>query len=124
MSPRIFVYGTLRRGGSNHHLMVEGGAELAEYARTRPEFVLLDLGPHPAMVAGGSTSVTGEVYVVSDALRERLDRLEDHPRWYTRIMITLDGDCQEAEAYVMPSRPPDAKPIESGDWLTHLALRR
>src|SRR5688572_14820404 len=116
-SAEIFVYGTLRKGGSNHYLIEEGGGRFVRIARTRPEFELLDLGPYPGMVAGGSTSVLGEVYVVDARLRERLDRLEDHPRWYRRTSITL-ADGSDVETYLLQSHPSTARSIESGDWMT------
>ncbi len=114
---KIFVYGTLRRGGSNHHLLLEGRAEFVARARTPPAFELLDLGAFPAMVAGGTTSVLGEVYVVSERLRERLDILEDVPRLYHRTAITLE-DGAEVETYLLADVSFSRSPrIASGDWM-------
>lgn len=119
----LFVYGTLRRGGSNHHLMIEGRAELLGEASTPPAFELLDLGPYPAMVAGGATSVLGEVYVVAEPLREKLDILEDVPQLYYRTAITLENGLL-AETYLLANAALSKAPrIASGDWMSFIRVR-
>lgn len=74
---RVFVYGTLKRGGSNHAFL-RGQTFLGD-ARTSPGFQLYRLGGYPGMVASAgsaATSVTGEVWSVDDATLAKLDRLE------------------------------------------------
>lgn len=72
----VFVYGTLKRGYSNHHLLA--GQAFQGEARTAPGFALFSLGSHPGMVElpsdGGS--VTGEVWSVDKRCLEQLDLLE------------------------------------------------
>ncbi|HEY5078937.1 MAG TPA: gamma-glutamylcyclotransferase family protein [Opitutaceae bacterium] len=72
----VFVYGTLKRGCSNHHLLA-GQAFLGE-ARTPQGFALFSLGSHPGMVEipADSGSVTGEVWSVDEECLEQLDALE------------------------------------------------
>lgn len=72
----LFVYGTLKRGASNHGLMA--GQQFLGSARTVPGFVLYDLGGYPGMVQvpGASGFVTGEVWLVSSACLAALDRFE------------------------------------------------
>jgi gamma-glutamylcyclotransferase (GGCT)/AIG2-like uncharacterized protein YtfP len=112
---RVFVYGTLRAGESNHGLLA--GARFVGLARTRPEFRMFDLGPYPAITAEGSTAIEGEVYEVDDAMRARLDRLEGHPTMYTRTPIVL-ADGSAAEAYLMSAaRLRRYAEIRSGNWL-------
>src|SRR5688572_19432950 len=96
---RVFAYGTLQRGEYNHRV-IRGAKYLGE-ARTAPRFTLYDLGPFPALVAGGSTAVLGEVYEVDTEMLRDLDRLEGTPRLYQRIAVELD-DGAVAEAYVQP----------------------
>lgn len=73
----LFLYGTLKRGGSNHHFM-EGQRWVAE-ARTLPAYRLYDLGGYPGMVAAPAEgrSIEGEVWEVDAAALARLDELED-----------------------------------------------
>jgi gamma-glutamylaminecyclotransferase len=72
----IFVYGTLKRGGSNH-LYLAGQTFVGE-ARTSPGFTLFDLEGYPGMVADPTAQegVTGEVWSVDAAALAHLDGLE------------------------------------------------
>jgi gamma-glutamylaminecyclotransferase len=118
----MFTYGTLLKGEVNHHLLAQ--ARFVAEARTEPCFELFDLGPFPAMSAGGETAVLGEVYAVDEATLARLDRLEGHPSFYQRTQIRLEGG-QEVETYLMDrARMRGRAPIASGDWRTHRAQAR
>ncbi|MFO0759820.1 MAG: gamma-glutamylcyclotransferase [Byssovorax sp.] len=111
---RLFVYGTLLAGESNHALLSE--ARFAGSARTLPLYRLLDLGGHPALVEGGSAAVVGEIYDVPAASLPALDALEGHPGWYRRTRITL-ADGSTAETYLLPRDQAEAFPeIASGSW--------
>ena len=72
----VFVYGTLKRGGSNHHFMA--GQKFVGTARTPPGFRLYDLGGHPGMIAkpDDNEGVTGEVWSVDADCLAQLDILE------------------------------------------------
>ena len=72
----LFVYGTLKRGCSNHHFLTD--QEFLGEARTTPGFRLYELGGHPGMVAkkGDRDGVTGEIWAVDAAALVRLDGLE------------------------------------------------
>ncbi len=111
---RMFVYGTLRVGEPNHRLLV--GAELVGPARTHLGFRLYDLGAFPGMVAIGTGRVAGELVLVDDGIRARVDELEGHPRFYQRTPIRLD-DGSVAEAYLLPKTSVVGRPIiRAGDW--------
>ncbi len=86
----IFVYGTLKRGGSNHQHLA-GQTFLGE-GRTGPGFRLFDLGAYPGMVAraDGHRGVPGEVWAVDAACLARLDVLEGVAEGlYRRDRVTL-----------------------------------
>lgn len=72
----VFVYGTLKRGGSNH-LFLATQHFLGE-ARTVPGYTLYSLGDYPGMVRapGDTEGVTGELWKVDDVCLAELDRLE------------------------------------------------
>ena len=109
----LFVYGTLRRGQSNHSQLAD--ARFIAEARTEPRFELVDLGGYPALVEGGSTAISGELYELDGDLLARLDEFEEVPRLYERKQISLaDG---RAYVYVMPrDRARRAPRVELGDW--------
>jgi gamma-glutamylaminecyclotransferase len=72
----VFVYGTLKRGGSNHgHL---ANQSFRGEARTTPGFRLVDLGAYPGLISypEDDHGVTGEVWWVDNAALARLDELE------------------------------------------------
>ena len=124
-SSLIFVYGSLRRGGFNHALFA--GARFLGEAATAPHYSLHDLGPYPALVAGGTTSVLGELYSLSPEQLAAADELEGHPTVYTRgpIALAAPHEIVAAEAWL---RAPEAVAhlplVPSGDWLAHLRSRR
>ncbi len=92
----IFVYGTLRRGQANHHLL--GDSRFARRASTEAAFQLVDLVRYPGMIPG-HRSVLGEVWLVDEPTLARLDELEGHPRLYERRLVRL-ADGVPVEAYV------------------------
>lgn len=111
----IFVYGTLRRGSSNHRYLEQ--ARFAGEARTRRGFRLYDLGHYPGIIRdGGQGRVRGEVYALDDETLAEVDRLEGHPTFYRRVPLVLDGGL-EVETYVLRLEQVDGRPvIRGGDW--------
>jgi gamma-glutamylcyclotransferase (GGCT)/AIG2-like uncharacterized protein YtfP len=108
----VFVYGTLKRGESNHHWLVgaswQGSAELRG-------LVLHDLGPFPMAVIGDGR-VHGEVYAVEESGLIRLDALEGYPRLYDRRLHQL-SDGRRAWVYLGRARQVRHAPlVASGHW--------
>jgi len=86
----VFVYGTLKRGGSNHHLMA--GQKFLGAARTPPGFRLYDLGGHPGMIpkTDDRAGIFGEVWSVDVACLAQLDLLEGTAQGiYRRVPVRL-----------------------------------
>jgi gamma-glutamylcyclotransferase (GGCT)/AIG2-like uncharacterized protein YtfP len=112
---RVFVYGTLRAGQPNHRLL--RAAQPLGAATTAAPFIMYDLGAFPAIVAGGTTPVVGELYEVSASTLQSLDRLEGYPRLYDRVEVSLTNGSR-ALVYTMHSRQVVDRPIiTTGDWL-------
>ena len=111
----LFVYGTLKRGQRNHHLMRE--ARFLGEAVTAPLYTLLDLGSFPGMIPGGTTAVHGELYEVGPGLLARLDRHEGVPRLYTRGVVWLENRAL-AESYFLVDfdRTRMGRAADSGKW--------
>ncbi len=97
--PRIFVYGSLKKGFGNHaflnrhadtqfcgstqtdHCYKMAGYKNGSFPYVLPASVSLDLP---------EIRINGEIYEVSEACLESLDRLEGHPHYYTRCQIYID----------------------------------
>lgn len=112
--PRLFVYGTLLAGEPAHARLA--GARFLGPVRTAPDYDLVDFGAYPALVPGGRSAVTGELYLVDEATLERLDEFEAVPDLYFRVRIRLAAGSL-AETYLMPREQARGRRIiESGDW--------
>ncbi|MFW6347834.1 MAG: gamma-glutamylcyclotransferase family protein [Cyclonatronaceae bacterium] len=129
---RLFVYGTLRRGGQNHGLLE--GADF--FYTTRIEgYMMWSFGSYPAIVPARASQrpetsyITAELYGLDAALLARIDRLEayhgpEHPQnLYERIRAT-DVSGQQAFLYVFAPGRIRQKPfrqqkklLPGGDWL-------
>ena len=116
----LFVYGTLLRGESGHALL--DGATAIGPATTRPDFELFDLGPYPALVAGGETAIAGELYELPVAMLAAIDVHEQVPILFKRRRIELQ-DGRIADAYLLdPDQVRGRRRIRSGDWRTRFRV--
>lgn len=100
---RLFLYGTLRRGGSAHHRM--SGQRFLGDARTAPGYGLYRLSGYPGLVAvpDHAEGVVGEVWEVDDAALAALDAYEGVPEGlYRREPLPLLAPFAQdrIEAYV------------------------
>lgn len=125
----VFVYGTLRAGGSRDMRRLVPAPRFIAQGSVRGR--LHHLGDYPALVLGGPGWVQGEIYGVLPALEALLDEIEEV--WPQRT-----GEYRPREVMVRVHPPPaqvlppllrcmlyEADParvqgrpvIESGDWL-------
>lgn len=122
---RFFVYGTLKRGESNHAL-IEAFAGAIVPASVKG--TLYDFGPWPAMTAGEAT-VYGELVHVdatsAAALLPVLDKLEEYDpndearSIYLRRVVTCrtdSGDAVEAYTYLYSGDIAHCRRVYSGRW--------
>ena len=111
----VFVYGSLKRGCSNH-LFLERATFFGE-AWTVERYELL-VDEYPLVYEGNAVGpIRGEVYGVDQPLLTRIDLLEQHPDFYRRRKVPVrldDGRILEAWLYFFPRRLGVAVP--SGDW--------
>lgn len=111
---RVFVYGTLKRGGGNHRLLEASGARFL--GNHQIAGTMHDYGAFPAVTLDGSGTVHGEVYEVSTVTLERLDRLEGTPSFYQRARVSMSTGM-DAWVYVMDAaRLATKMRIASGRW--------
>ena len=104
---RLFVYGTLRQGGTNHHLV--SGSPYLGPATTTESYVIATqtsrsfpyIFKHPELYA---IPVQGEMYEINQETVRRLDMLEGHPDHYRRqqiLVTTPKGDAYACAAYIL-----------------------
>tara|TARA_B100001564_G_C20024272_1_gene396003 strand:- start:6 stop:392 length:387 start_codon:yes stop_codon:yes gene_type:complete len=99
---KVFVYGTLKSGGTIRGLSGFGdGAVIVGKAKTTyPDYKMVDLGSFPGVLMGGTNYIQGEVWEVTDDVAEQLDAIEGYPDFYNKIPTeTTEG---KAMMYFLP----------------------
>lgn len=123
---RIFLYGTLRRGGSRDATVFYDGVEFVGPARVRG--VLHDLGDYPGLrLDPAMDGVRGELFDVAPAALAGLDAWEGidgagpGSAEYRRVQTTAqrdDGSSEPCWVYEISAARCAGRPvIVSGDWL-------
>ncbi|HYC70898.1 MAG TPA: gamma-glutamylcyclotransferase family protein [Opitutaceae bacterium] len=113
---RIFVYGTLKRGGRNHRHL--GGQTFLGEARTGPGVTLYSLGDFPGMVRDpyDTEGVAGELWEVDEKCLARLDHFEGVDEGlYERVRIGLlpPHEQETPDTYLYARDVTGRKPIGS-----------
>lgn len=116
---RVAVYGTLRKGQSNHSVL-EDSPKVGEL-RQKLNYSMWDYnGWYPILTSSSKPSwLTLEVYSVNDRIFEALDFLEGYPVLYDRRLETIYGE--DTYIYFMENLKgkQGATPIPSGDWVSY-----
>jgi len=87
-SPYIAVYGTLKYGYDNHHLLE--GAKPVGVGYTRERFFIYDIGIPLAVPTKFGLPLQVEVYELKNkTVLKTLDRLEDCPKFYIRRSVKV-----------------------------------
>jgi len=114
----VFVYGTLRRGGSNHFRMA--GAEFIAPATVRGRLYRIDW--YPGLVADDCAGeVIGEIHRLPAAMLHALDEYEGPE--YRRVRMAVrcaagDGETpREAWVWLWTGAVSESRRIAGGDWL-------
>jgi gamma-glutamylcyclotransferase (GGCT)/AIG2-like uncharacterized protein YtfP len=88
MTHRVFVYGTLKSGFRNHHLL-EGCAFFGA-ATTVSTYRMIETGFPVIMPDLEGRPLAGEIYIVDDDVLARLDQLEREGSSYDRKLIDVN----------------------------------
>jgi gamma-glutamylcyclotransferase (GGCT)/AIG2-like uncharacterized protein YtfP len=119
----VFVYGTLRSGGTHHWRM--DGTVFIRRGVIRGRMYRFDW--YPGIVADETAGeITGEVYAVGPAQLAALDHFEGLPagktegREYRRVRVNVSGDGEPISAWIWEWIGPvdESQRIPDGDWLS------
>jgi len=119
----VFVYGTLRRGGSNHFRMV--GAEFVATGSIIGRMYRIDWYPGLVLDPSGY-EIQGEIYQLDDELLAALDLFEGisagevQGSEYRRVVTeVVQHDSQVVSAFVWEwlGMVDESQRISNGDWL-------
>jgi len=114
----IFVYGSLKSGYGNN--IVLDDSTFIDFHATNSKYTMYDLGAFPAVALGGKSSITGEIYSVSDEILNAVDVLEgvDHDFYKRHTISTKEyGDVIMyviTDAYMETQETHDV--IKDGTW--------
>ncbi|GLR63561.1 gamma-glutamylcyclotransferase family protein [Marinospirillum insulare] len=116
----VLVYGTLRKGGSNHSLMQE--AHFITEA-TLSDFTMVSLGGYPAVYKdkAAKNDILAELYSVDNLTFSDLDELEGYPDYYQRSQVEISlAKEQKIKAWIYHQSKDELasyEQIEGGDWI-------
>lgn len=116
---KIAVYGSLRKGLGNHRL-IEDSTQLSTEEVEIP-YKMISLGGFPGLIPSDTLNkIKIELYEVTDHTYRRVEMLEGYPSFYQKNIIK--SSLGEVEVYVLEDpRYQSSNPVESGDWVGHLA---
>lgn len=121
--PLVFVYGTLRRGGSNHFRLA--GAEFVTAGTIAGRMYRIDWYPGIVLDAAGD-EIQGEVYAVDPELLAALDVFEGlsageiEGSEYRRVRTTVmrqDSHTLSAWVWEWLGITDETQRLTDGDWL-------
>lgn len=128
----VFVYGTLRRGGSNDITRLAPAPRFVGRAQLAGQ--MYDLGAYPGLILDKGegqreegTPVQGEVYAIGPALEAVLDEIEEVFPQATgeyakrELDVLVDGTAVQCIVYeINPVRTVGKPVIAGGDWFQRL----
>lgn len=116
---KVFVYGTLRRGQCNSHLL-----ESATYLGTHRAQIgmdMVDMGAFPGLVhyhGDYPLSITVESYEIDSNILFSLDTLEGYPSFYNRKKVVVDG-IEGLIYYLNEDNKYSYPVVKGGDWIEY-----
>ncbi len=129
---RIFVYGTLRRGGTRDMLRFYDDVKFVSAASVRGW--LYDLGAYPGLRCDeAADAIAGDVFEVSPRTLAQLDEWEmidqsaPDAGEYRRVRVVaalVGAGVESCWGYEISADRCEGRPmIASGDWIAHAATR-
>lgn len=111
----VFVYGTLRHGGSNEFRMK--GAVFLEHASARGRLYRVDWYPGAIFDCDADTRIIGELYQVTEEHLQMLDEFEGNEYQRVNILVITEKGSFETSAWEYRRPVEHLAQIMTGDWL-------
>ncbi len=116
----LFVYGSLKKGFDNHHLLSKHAKRIGK-AITMSKFGMFEdsFGNYPYLIPVPQMRIHGELYEIRrKELLEKLDKFEGYPEYYERkkILVKTHKGTVRAFVYIQPHTaiPKGQKPLR--EW--------
>lgn len=116
----LFVYGSLKKGFDNHHLLSKHTKRIGK-AITVSKFGMFEdsFGNYPYLIPVPQMRIHGELYEIDrKELLDKLDRFEGYPEYYERkkILVKTHRGTVRAFVYIQPhtAMPEGQKPLR--EW--------
>ncbi len=121
----VFVYGTLKKGQRNHHILETGNAKFIGATVTKEEKFLMHVFESvsspgkftPGVFLNGAGKISGELYEVNSKTLCELDRLEGLGEKYDRMSVILSNDMQ---AWIYIERAGNRSPQNNSGQIEYL----
>lgn len=116
MEPKhlVFVYGTLRKGHCNHHLLKD--AHFYGIGMTEGLYAMYLKNGYPYVTSTEYRyPIVGELFAVDDDTLGVLDKFEGHPRHYERRESPVRAGAEPYVAWIYFRDPPGVL-MQSGDY--------
>lgn len=112
----LFVYGSLKKGYSNHKLLADIAKSIQE-GTIKGTMYDIKMG-FPAVQLKGNYTIHGQVVKMDKQYLEYFDYFEGVPRLYQRqnVKVNVNGQQIDAFIYTMRILPMGASIIGSGNW--------
>lgn len=129
----VFVYGSLREGEGNNHVLHENAIKYGGMDAIRKGdpiqrvkgfamYPINQTNAYPFCIESEEETdvVTVECYEVDGVGLILLDQLEGYPDFYNRKEVTNEsGDITGWVYYIESAMPNDLPMVEDGDWVKH-----
>jgi gamma-glutamylcyclotransferase (GGCT)/AIG2-like uncharacterized protein YtfP len=87
---KVLVYGTLKKGYSNHHFMFK--SKYIKNTEIKGSLYLKKDRYFPHLILKGEDLIECEIYEVSENCLTYLDRLEGHPNFFERKELEIENE--------------------------------
>lgn len=98
-------------------------AELLGNVQTEPRYTLVDIDVYAAIIAHGTTSIHGELYLVDPPQLLAVDRARQVPHLFQRRTVTLSDGTIAESLFLTMEQVRGKRRLAHGNWRERFAPR-